>query len=141
MATGRVIRFDAVRGYGFVAPGNGGGDVFLHVNDLLVDKSLIAPGVMVEFEVEEGDRGLKAADVRVVSGGAPGVPAASFSTVYPPLREGIEDGMCDVLTVQEFTREITETLLVTAPGMTAEQILQIRRRLTEVATRHGWVEA
>lgn len=130
-----------MRGYGFVAPGNGGGDVFLHVNDLLVDKSLIAPGVMVEFEVEEGDRGLKAADVRVVSGGVQGVPAASFSTVHPPLREGIEDGMCDVLTVQEFTREITETLLVTAPGMTAEQILLIRRRLTEVATRHGWVEA
>ena len=140
MATGQVIRFDAVRGYGFVSPENGGGDVFLHVNDLLVDKSLIAPGVTVEFDIEEGDRGLKAADVRVISG-APAVPAASFSVGPPVSRDGIEDGMCDVLTVKEFTREITETLLLAAPGATGEQILQIRRRLTEVATRHGWVEA
>ncbi|MEU9117244.1 cold shock domain-containing protein [Streptomyces sp. NPDC048483] len=141
VATGKVIRFDAVRGYGFVAPENGGGDVFLHVNDLLVEKSLMAPGAVVEFEVEEGDRGPKAADVRLVEGAVRTAPVASFSLAQSPSQESVEDGVCDVLSAREFTQEVTETLLAAAPGLTAEQILQIRRSLAEVATKHGWVEA
>jgi cold shock protein len=138
VVTGKVVRFDVVRGYGFVSPTHGGDDVFLHVNDLAVDKSLIRPGVMVEFEIEDGDRGLKAADVRLVEGAAAPVgftPAQSFARV------GVEDGLCDVLSVKEFTEEVTETLLTTAPGLTAEQILRIRERLTKLASNHGWVEA
>ncbi|RSM99081.1 hypothetical protein DMB42_42810 [Nonomuraea sp. WAC 01424] len=32
MLTGSVLQFDAVHGYGFVAPDGGGGDVFLHTS-------------------------------------------------------------------------------------------------------------
>ncbi|MEW2544630.1 cold shock domain-containing protein [Streptomyces sp. NPDC047002] len=128
VATGRVIRFDAVRGYGFVAPDGGGEDVFLHVNDLVVDKSLITPGVSVEFDVENGDKGLKAARVAVAEG-------AKSAQRLPA-----DDGLCDILTAREFLQEVTEALLSSAPGITGEQIVQIRRHLGTLAVNHGWVE-
>ncbi|GAA3618324.1 hypothetical protein GCM10022223_38830 [Kineosporia mesophila] len=68
------MRFDEIRGYGFIAPDSGGEDVFLHANALLAEKHQYQPGVPVEFDVIEGERGLKATAVRVVKGRA-GVPA------------------------------------------------------------------
>ncbi|WP_329454750.1 cold-shock protein [Streptomyces sp. NBC_01497] len=135
VATGKVIRFDAVRGYGFVAPSGGGDDVFLHVNDLVVDKSQLTPGVTVEFDVENGDKGLKAAHVSVLEGDR-FAPAAH----HPEPRTPVDDGLCDILTAREFTEEVTEALLSAAPGITAEQILGIRRHLAKLAADHGWVE-
>jgi cold shock CspA family protein len=64
MGTGRVIRFDEIRGYGFITPDGGGGDIFLHVNDLEVDKDKVKRGTRVVFEVEEGGRGKFATLVR-----------------------------------------------------------------------------
>ncbi|WP_311446726.1 cold-shock protein, partial [Frankia nepalensis] len=72
MRTGRVLRFDQVRGYGFIAPTGGGEDIFLHANDLLVDKHMVTAGVTMEFEVEQGDRGPKATAARLVRAGAGG---------------------------------------------------------------------
>ncbi|GLY27958.1 hypothetical protein Kisp02_13230 [Kineosporia sp. NBRC 101731] len=74
MATGKILRFDEIRGYGFIAPDSGGEDVFLHANALLAEKHQYQPGVPVEFDVIEGERGLKATAVRVVKGRS-GVPA------------------------------------------------------------------
>ena len=68
MATGKILRFDEIRGYGFIAPDSGGEDVFLHANALLAEKHQYHPGVPVEFDVIEGERGLKATAVRVVRG-------------------------------------------------------------------------
>jgi cold shock CspA family protein len=68
MVTGRVVRFDSVRGFGFIAPDHGGDDVFLHVNDLLVPEHYVRSGLSVQFEVEEGGRGLKASAVRLAEG-------------------------------------------------------------------------
>ncbi|MYS46117.1 cold shock domain-containing protein, partial [Streptomyces sp. SID5998] len=65
MVTGKVVRFDSARGYGFIAPDHGGEDVFLHVNDMLIPESYVRSGVVVEFEIEEGDRGPKASSVRL----------------------------------------------------------------------------
>lgn len=125
MLTGKIVRFDPVRGYGFAAPDTGGEDVFVHVNDLEVDKGLIVPGVAVEFVVDEGGRGLKASHVRTL----PGAPATAA-----------DDGMCDALSVKEFTDEVTESLLAAAPSMTAAQIVEVRRHLVGLAAGHGWVE-
>src|SRR5262245_9971465 len=107
VATGRIIRFDAVRGYGFVAPDGGGDDVFLHVNDLDVDKSQIAPGVSVEFDIENGDKGLKAAHVSVQEGGRPVPDSLPRHAVS---RTPVDEGLCDILTAREYTEEVTEAL-------------------------------
>ncbi|MEI7031810.1 cold shock domain-containing protein [Streptomyces pratensis] len=142
MATGKVIRFDEVRGYGFVSPDGGGSDVFLHVNDLLIDKSLISPGVVVSFALEDGDRGLKASAVSLASD-----PLLSASRTGPRAAPApsapadLDDPTCEVLSVKDFTDEVTETLLVSKPALTGEQILNVRERLVRAAVSHGWVEA
>jgi cold shock CspA family protein len=74
VATGKILRFDEIRGYGFIAPDSGGEDVFLHANALLAEKHQYHPGVPVEFDVIEGERGLKATAVRVVRGRAAPAP-------------------------------------------------------------------
>lgn len=82
MATGKILRFDEIRGYGFIAPDAGGEDVFLHANALLAEKHQYHPGVPVEFDVIEGERGLKATAVRVIKG-RPVVPPVSTAPAKP----------------------------------------------------------
>lgn len=135
VATGKVVSFDDIRGYGFVAPAGGGEDVFVHVNDLDFDKGLIGIGAVVEFDVEEGDRGLKASHVRMTLPGAP-KPASSA-----PVSMVDDDVVCDVLTMKEYLGEITEALLTAAPTLTAEQIVHIRLKMAQVARGHAWIEA
>lgn len=45
-----------------------------------------------------------------------------------------------MLSTEEFTRDVTESLLTAAPSLTAEQILQVRSALAQFAKNHGWVE-
>ena len=140
MATGRVIRFDEVRGYGFIAPDGGGEDVFVHVNDLEDDKHALVPGALVEFEVSAGERGLKASSVRL----ARRPEAAVAQPAAPGQRAGQSDDeyeLTDVLSAVEFRRELTEALLEAVPTLTGGQILQVRQRLDELARKHGWVES
>ncbi|MDT0344445.1 cold-shock protein [Streptomyces litchfieldiae] len=136
MVTGKVVRFDELKGYGFVAPDTGGEDVFIHVNDLEFDKRLLGPGMLVSFDVEEGDRGLKASRVRLQEGVERPFSASGRASGVSPGEE-----LCDVLSAKEFIEEITEVLLHAAPTATSEQILQIRQRLVQVAHSHGWVDS
>lgn len=139
--TGKILRFDEFRGYGFIAPDDGGDDVFMHANDLRDEKYLFRPGARVAFEVEDGDRGLKASDVRIVERvtGMPGRPATPAMLARSgPADE--DDGLCDVLSIEEFRAELTETLIEAAPSLTAAQIVQVRQRLLDVAKSHNWLE-
>jgi cold shock CspA family protein len=149
MVAGRVVRFDGNRGYGFIAPEAGGEDVFLHVNDLLIPESYLRPGLEVEFEVEEGDRGPKASSVRLAhrAEAPPAVPAPARPAAAPAAssapsarNSATEDPTCDVLDAEEFSREVTELLLKAGPRLTAEQILEIRHELLWFAESHGWTE-
>lgn len=139
MDSGTVVRFDEVRGYGFIAPDGGGEDVFMHVNDLRFDKRLLGRGVPVEFDIEEGERGLKASRIGLVAR-ATERPDASIVSVHPQ-SPAEDEVMCDVLSLKEFLEEVTEGLLDVAPGITAEQVLHVRQRMAQVAHKHGWVDS
>jgi cold shock protein len=60
LATGKLLQFDHVRGYGFVAAEDGGEDIFLHASVFDEDPEMLRPGMRVEFEIMNGDRGRKA---------------------------------------------------------------------------------
>ncbi|MCB0100004.1 MAG: cold-shock protein [Caldilineaceae bacterium] len=62
---GTVKWFNNEKGFGFIAPDNGGKDVFVHHSAIVATgyRSL-AEGDRVEFTVEQGAKGPAAADVR-----------------------------------------------------------------------------
>lgn len=60
MTTGRILQFDHIRSYGFVAADDGGEDVFLHTSVFDGDTDELVPGAKIEFKVMAGDRGRKA---------------------------------------------------------------------------------
>ncbi|MFE0019808.1 cold-shock protein [Amycolatopsis sp. NPDC059021] len=143
-ATGRVIKFDDIRGYGFVSPDTGGEDVFVHVNDLFFDKQLLSAGVQVEFIPEEGERGLKASHVRLLERPrevrlAPTVQAAPVISHEPEPAEN-EDDLCDVLSVSELKSELLEALVEAAPDLTGTQLATVRQCVVTLARQHGWTE-
>ncbi len=65
MTTGTVKWFDDAKGFGFIAPEDGGNDVFVHHTGIQGDgfKSL-SEGQSVEFETENTPKGLAASNVR-----------------------------------------------------------------------------
>ncbi|MGO9081800.1 MAG: cold-shock protein [Streptosporangiaceae bacterium] len=138
MRTGRVLRFDDVRGYGFIAPDGGGEDVFVHVNELVSGRETFVTGASVTFEVTEGERGLKAYAVRVVDGDARPAPAGPGNGSPAARAAGDDEDMCDLLSYAECSHELTEILLTAVPTLTGEQIVQLRQRLLRFAQDHGW---
>lgn len=68
MPTGSVARFDIRRGYGFVVPDDGGEDVFVHQNNINMEGfRYLKPGEEVRYELEVGEKGMKAVDVQLLS--------------------------------------------------------------------------
>lgn len=140
LSTGKVVRFDESKGYGFVAPDEGGEDVFIHVNDLDFDKRLLAPGVRVEYIAEHGDRGLKAGQVQIVDSPKPVRRASVPAVVEDAETTEYDDVVGDVLSPQEFSVELTEGLLRANRGLTAEQILDVRQVVIRIAQSHRWLD-
>lgn len=147
MATGKLIRYDELRGYGFIAPDRGAEDVFVHVNDLEMDKQSLVPGMRVEFVVAEGERGLKAIRVRPERPAAQLVPVAAPSSgievVSPPVvpdSDTQDDTLCDVLTTEELEHELTEALVTQLPTLTGGDVVAIRNLVVSLASGHQWIE-
>ena len=66
-ATGTVKWFNTDKGYGFIAPDSGAGDVFVHIS--AVERSGLtglSEGDRVIVDIAEGRKGLEAAKVRLV---------------------------------------------------------------------------
>ena len=66
MATGTVKWFNAEKGYGFIQQSDGA-DVFVHFSAIQMNGyRALEEGQQVEFDVQEGPKGLQAASVRPV---------------------------------------------------------------------------
>ncbi|HEY3438119.1 MULTISPECIES: cold-shock protein [Cellulomonadaceae] len=65
MATGTVKWFNAEKGFGFIAPDDGGADVFAHYSAIATSgyRSL-EENQKVEFEVKQGPKGPQADNIR-----------------------------------------------------------------------------
>jgi CspA family cold shock protein len=73
VASGTVKWFNAEKGFGFISQPGGGADVFVHHSAIQMSGyRVLEEGQAVEFEVEEGPKGLMAKDVRPVAGSPSG---------------------------------------------------------------------
>ncbi|MEE3853411.1 cold shock domain-containing protein [Gordonia sp. LSe1-13] len=145
--SGKVVHYDANRGFGFLAPESGGADVFLHINDIDIDENALKPGAKVEFDVEETERGSKAVNVAVTEA----APAEEAPSGRPHRRDNHDHGRSHggdrprrsrgsgSLDSSAFIEEITELLLDSSDDLTAGQIIAIRQRITDFAVARGWV--
>lgn len=67
MPTGKVKWFNDSKGFGFITPDDGGKDLFAHHSSIQMDgyKSL-KEGQAVSFEVQQGQKGPAAGNIKVV---------------------------------------------------------------------------
>jgi len=63
MSNGTVKFFNNFKGFGFIAPDEGGKDVFVHKNGLIDE---ITEGDKVSYDVEKSPKGLNAVNVKVI---------------------------------------------------------------------------
>ncbi len=63
MQKGTVKFFNETKGFGFITPESGEKDIFVHSSGLLGE---IRENDKVQFEVENGQKGLNAHNVRVI---------------------------------------------------------------------------
>ena len=63
MNKGTVKFFNDSKGFGFITPDDGGKDIFVHVSGL--NGIRITEGDKVSYDIEEGPKGLNAANVAV----------------------------------------------------------------------------
>jgi CspA family cold shock protein len=142
MATGTILRFDDVRGYGFIEPADGSEDVFVHANDFGESRHMVRPGLRVQYEVARSDRGPKVATVSLLAPSpeprrnASALPSPAIAAVPQPEDEEV----CDVLSARDLGSAITELLIEHVPALTGAQISEIRNHFTVLARSHGWVE-
>lgn len=63
--TGTVKWYNDEKGYGFITPDDGGKDCFVHHSEILMEGfRTLGPDQKVEFNVEEGPKGLSAKGVK-----------------------------------------------------------------------------
>jgi CspA family cold shock protein len=64
MATGTVKWFNDAKGYGFIAPDEGGKDLFVHFSNIAGDGfKTLTENAKVEYEAREGSKGPEATNV------------------------------------------------------------------------------
>ncbi|HHJ13882.1 MAG TPA: cold-shock protein [Gammaproteobacteria bacterium] len=68
MATGTVKWFNESKGYGFIAPSDGGADIFVHFSSIQAEGfKTLSEGQSVSFDTEQGPKGTQATNVVVQS--------------------------------------------------------------------------
>ncbi len=65
MTTGTVKFFNTIKGFGFIAPDDGGKDVFVHITEIeRAGMTSLTVGQKVSFEVQQDTRGPKAVNLQ-----------------------------------------------------------------------------
>ena len=71
MAFGRVKWFNDAKGFGFIEPEGGGGDVFAHFSAIVMDGfRTLKQGSRVSYELVQGPKGAQAQNIQPVAEGA-----------------------------------------------------------------------
>jgi cold shock protein len=140
MGIGRVVRFDESRGYGFIAPDDGGDDVFVHAGELTQRGIRVATGTRVSFKVIDGGRGPKAYDVEIVGDATATAVATPVTRSAGPSGDGGDEELCEIFSEPEYLQRITELLLSDAPYLTGAQIVELRGHLLRFSRKCGWVD-
>ncbi len=64
MEKGTFLRFNAIKGYGFIKQDNGDNEVFVHFSEIKTDSyKKLKEGQRVSYELKKGERGEFAANV------------------------------------------------------------------------------
>ena len=67
MAQGTIKKLNSAKGFGFIGPEGGSGDVFFHTSALEnANFDELQEGQTVEFELVDGEKGPRAENIRVV---------------------------------------------------------------------------
>ena len=80
MATGIVKWFSDAKGFGFIEPDGGGGDVFAHFSSVQMEGfRTLRQGSRVSFDLVQGPKGDSAQNIRLLVAGdtAPGIAPAT----------------------------------------------------------------
>ena len=73
MATGTVKWFNDAKGFGFIEPDQGGGDVFAHFSAIQMDGfRTLKQGAKVRYELVAGPKGMLAQNIQQLDGDAGG---------------------------------------------------------------------
>ena len=143
---GRVVRFNADKGYGFIVPeeGNEDEDIFFHVSTLSgVHPRDVRPGMTMEYDAVDSDGGYKAVLVRGVIDDADdhGSDGSAAPTGHRSTQivQVAERGATRVSST-EVERAVTDILLESAPAVTGREIVAVRERLIDYARSMGWVQ-
>ncbi|MFZ4861753.1 cold-shock protein [Sphingobacterium sp. Mn56C] len=62
MNKGKIKFFNETKGFGFITPEDGSGDVFVHISAL---KDQVAEGDVVTYDTERTQRGISAVNVKL----------------------------------------------------------------------------
>ncbi len=65
-STGKVKFFNTSKGFGFIAPDDGGQDLFVHANNIQGNPELMREGQSVEYVIGQGRKGPEATEVNIL---------------------------------------------------------------------------
>jgi cold shock CspA family protein len=137
VAKGKIRAFDDERGFGFIKTADAPDDVFFHIKDVAgAENEDLTEGVWVDFTLTEGDRGLKATQVRLQSPSRSADRAPAASSSERPRSSSSRGG---ALPMDQYRREITEILLSAVDDLEGRQIVALRDVLTDYGIDRGFV--